>query len=219
MNLEKYSERVRGFIQAAQQAALNRDNQQFTPEHLLKALIDDDEGFAASLIERTGGTPKAAELGVDSALESLPKVQGGNGQLYLAQPLAKVFSTAEDLAKKSGDSFVTVERLLQALAMEKSAKTSDILAKAGVTPQALNAAINEIRKGRTADSASAEQSYDALKTHAAQPLQLDATALAERRQQRQGWCGIQVIKLAVTKIVGQQLVHVHLVAGGDPVEP
>ncbi|MGB3900432.1 MAG: ATP-dependent chaperone ClpB [Mesorhizobium sp.] len=166
MNLEKYSERVRGFIQAAQQYALNRNNQQFTPEHILKALIDDDEGFAASLIERAGGRPRDVELGVDAALESLPKVEGGNGQLYMAQPLAKVFSTAEDLAKKAGDTFVTVERLLQALAMEKSAKTADILAKAGVTAQALNAAINDIRKGRTADSASAEQAYDALKKYA-----------------------------------------------------
>ncbi len=166
MNLEKYSERVRGFIQAAQQYALNRNNQQFTPEHILKALIDDDEGFATSLIERAGGRPRDVELGVDAALEAQPKVEGGNGQLYMAQPLAKVFSTAEDLAKKAGDSFVTVERLLQALAMEKSAKTADILAKAGVTPQALNAAINDIRKGRTADSASAEQGYDALKKYA-----------------------------------------------------
>jgi len=166
MNLEKYTERVRGFIQSAQQYALNRDNQQFTPEHLLKALIDDDEGLAASLIERAGGRPRDVELGVDAALDALPKVEGGNGQLYMAQPLAKVFSTAEDLAKKAGDSFVTVERLLQALAMEKSAKTSDILAKAGVTAQALNAAINDLRKGRTADSASAEQAYDALKKYA-----------------------------------------------------
>ncbi|MBN9244987.1 MAG: ATP-dependent chaperone ClpB [Mesorhizobium sp.] len=166
MNLEKYSERVRGFIQAAQQYALNRNNQQFTPEHILKALIDDDEGFAASLIERAGGRPRDVELGVDAALEAQPKVEGGNGQLYMAQPLAKVFSTAEDLAKKAGDSFVTVERLLQALAMEKSAKTADILAKAGVTAQALNAAVNDIRKGRTADSASAEQGYDALKKYA-----------------------------------------------------
>ncbi|MFC3207373.1 ATP-dependent chaperone ClpB [Aquamicrobium soli] len=166
MNLEKYSERVRGFIQAAQQYALNRNNQQFTPEHILRALIDDDEGFAASLIERAGGRPRDVELGVDAALEALPKVEGGNGQLYMAQPLAKVFSTAEDLAKKAGDTFVTVERLLQALAMEKSAKTADILAKAGVTAQALNAAINDIRKGRTADSASAEQAYDALKKYA-----------------------------------------------------
>ncbi len=166
MNLEKYSERVRGFIQSAQQYALNRNHQQFTPEHILKALIDDDEGFAASLIERAGGRPRDVEVGVDAALEALPRVEGGNGQLYLAQPLAKVFSTAEDLAKKAGDSFVTVERLVQALAMEKSAKTADILARAGVTPQALNAAINDIRKGRTADSASAEQGYDALKKYA-----------------------------------------------------
>ena len=166
MNLEKYSERVRGFIQSAQQYALNRNHQQFTPEHILKALIDDDEGFASSLIERAGGRPRDVELGVDAALEALPKVEGGNGQLYMAQPLAKVFSTAEELAKKAGDSFVTVERLLQALAMEKSAKTADLLAKAGVTPQALNAAIDDIRKGRTADSASAEQGYDALKKYA-----------------------------------------------------
>ena len=175
MNLEKYSERVRGFIQSAQQYALNRNNQQFTPEHLLKALIDDDDGFAASLIQRAGGRPGDVELGVDAALEALPKVEGGNGQLYMAQPLAKVFSTAEDLAKKAGDSFVTVERLLQALAMEKSAKTSDILAKAGVTPQALNAVINDVRKGRTADTASAEQGYDALKKYA-RDLTTDARA-------------------------------------------
>jgi len=133
MNIEKYSERVRGFIQSAQQYALNRDHQQFTPEHVLKALIDDDEGLAASPIERAGGRPRDVEMGVDAALDAMPRVEGGNGQLYMAQPLAKVFSTAEELAKKAGDSFVTVERLLQALAMEKSAKTADILAKAGVT--------------------------------------------------------------------------------------
>jgi len=175
MNLEKYSERVRGFIQSAQQYALNRNHQQFTPEHILKALIDDDEGFAASLIERAGGRPRDVEVAVDAALNAQPKVEGGNGQLYLAQPLAKVFSTAEDLAKKAGDSFVTVERLLQALAMEKSAKTADILSKAGVTAQALNATINDIRKGRTADSASAEQGYDALKKYA-RDLTADARA-------------------------------------------
>jgi len=175
MNLEKYSERVRGFIQSAQQYALNRNHQQFTPEHILKALIDDDEGFAASLIERAGGRPRDVEVAVDAALNAQPKVEGGNGQLYLAQPLAKVLSTAEDLAKKAGDSFVTVERLLQALAMEKSAKTADILSKAGVTAQALNAAINDIRKGRTADSASAEQGYDALKKYA-RDLTADARA-------------------------------------------
>jgi ATP-dependent Clp protease ATP-binding subunit ClpB len=175
MNIEKYSERVRGFIQSAQTSALSRNNQQFTPEHILKVLIDDEEGLAASLIERAGGRARDAKLGVEAAIEALPKVEGGNGQLYMAQPLAKVFSTAEDLAKKAGDSFVTVERLLQALAMEKSAKTADILAKAGVTAQALNAAINDIRKGRTADSASAEQGYDALKKYA-RDLTADARA-------------------------------------------
>ncbi|CDX34151.1 Chaperone [Mesorhizobium sp. SOD10] len=166
MNLEKYSERVRGFIQSAQTMALSRNHQQFTPEHILKVLVDDDEGLAASLIERAGGSARDVKLGVEAALEAMPKVEGGNGQLYLAQPLAKVFSTAEDLAKKAGDSFVTVERLLQALVMEKSAKTADILSKAGVTAQALNQAINDVRKGRTADSASAEQGYDALKKYA-----------------------------------------------------
>jgi len=175
MNLEKYSERVRGFVQSAQQYALNRNHQQFTPEHILKALIDDEEGFAASLIQRAGGRPRDVELGVDVALNALPKVEGGNGQLYLAQPLAKVLSTAEEMAKKAGDSFVTVERLLTALAVEKSAKTAEILAKAGVTAQALNAVINDIRKGRTADSAGAEQAYDALKKYA-RDLTADARA-------------------------------------------
>ncbi|MER9026481.1 ATP-dependent chaperone ClpB [Mesorhizobium sp. M0815] len=175
MNLEKYSERVRGFIQSAQTMALSRSHQQFTPEHILKVLVDDDEGLAASLIERAGGNVRDVKLGVETALEAMPKVEGGNGQLYLAQPLAKVFSTAEELAKKAGDSFVTVERLLQALAMEKSAKTADILSKAGVTPQALNQVINDVRKGRTADSASAEQGYDALKKYA-RDLTADARA-------------------------------------------
>jgi ATP-dependent Clp protease ATP-binding subunit ClpB len=166
MNLEKYSERVRGFIQSAQTLALSKNHQQFTPEHILKVLVDDDEGLAASLIERAGGRIRDVKLGVETALEAMPKVEGGNGQLYLAQPLAKVFSTAEELAKKAGDSFVTVERLLTALAVEKSAKSAEILAKAGVTAQALNQVINDVRKGRTADSASAEQGYDALKKYA-----------------------------------------------------
>jgi ATP-dependent Clp protease ATP-binding subunit ClpB len=166
MNIEKYSERVRGFIQSAQTYALAQNHQQFTPEHLLKVLIDDEEGLAASLIERAGGRATDVRLGVETALNALPKVEGGNGQLYLAQPLAKVFSTAEEIAKKAGDSYVTVERLLTALAVEKSAKTADILAKAGVTPAALNQVINDIRKGRTADTASAEQGYDALKKYA-----------------------------------------------------
>jgi len=175
MNIEKYTERVRGFIQAAQTFALSQNNQQFTPEHLLKVLVDDDEGLATSLIERAGGRIADVRLGLQAALDALPKVTGGNDQLYLSQPMAKVFSTAEELAKKAGDSFVTVERLLTALAIEKSAKTSDILSRAGVTATSLNQAINDIRKGRTADSASAESGYDALKKYA-RDLTADARA-------------------------------------------
>ncbi len=174
MNIEKYTERVRGFIQSAQTLALSRSHQQFTPEHILKVLVDDEEGLAASLIERAGGRPADVRAGVEAALKELPKVEGGNGQLYLAQPLAKVFATAEEMAKKAGDSFVTVERLLTALAVEKSG-AADILAQAGVTPAALNRAIADMRKGRTADSASAEQSYDALKKYA-RDLTADARA-------------------------------------------
>ena len=166
MNIEKYSERVRGFLQSAQTRALADGNPQFTPEHVLKVLLDDEQGMAASLIERAGGNAREARIANDAALAKLPKVTGGNGQVYLAQPLAKVFSTAEEAAKKAGDSFVTVERLLLALAIEKSAATSDILAKAGVTPTALNQVINDVRKGRTADTASAEQGFDSLKKFA-----------------------------------------------------
>ncbi len=166
MNIEKYSERVRGFIQSAQTYALAQGHQQFTPEHVLKVLLDEDQGMAASLIERAGGDPKAARLANDAALAKLPKVSGGNGQIYLAQPLAKVLSTAEEASKKAGDSFVTVERLLQALAIETSASTSTTLKNAGVTALALNQVINEIRKGRTADSSNAEQGFDSLKKYA-----------------------------------------------------
>jgi len=175
MNIEKYSERVRGFIQSAQTMALARNHQQFTPEHILKVLVDDNEGFAASLIERAGGRVADVKLGVDAALKAMPQVEGGNGQLYLSQPLAKVFAAAEEMAQKAGDSFVTVERLLTALAVEKSAKSAEILAKAGVTPTALNKVIEDVRKGRTADSAGAEQGYDALKKYA-RDLTADARA-------------------------------------------
>ncbi|MEH7835173.1 ATP-dependent chaperone ClpB [Rhizobium laguerreae] len=166
MNIEKYSERVRGFIQSAQTYALAQGHQQFTPEHVLKVLLDDDQGMASSLIERAGGDAKAARPANDAALAKLPKISGGNGNIYLAQPLAKVLSTAEEAAKKAGDSFVTVERLLQALAIESSASTFSTLKNAGVTAQGLNQVINDIRKGRTADSSNAEQGFDSLKKFA-----------------------------------------------------
>ncbi|MFL0690623.1 MAG: ATP-dependent chaperone ClpB [Agrobacterium tumefaciens] len=166
MNIEKYSERVRGFLQSAQTYALSEGHQQFTPEHVLKVLLDDEQGMASSLISRAGGDPKEVRIANDAALAKLPKVSGGNGQVYLAQPLAKVFSTAEGAAKKAGDSFVTVERLLLALAIESSASTSASLKKGGVTANALNQVINEVRKGRTADGANAEAGFDALKKYA-----------------------------------------------------
>ncbi|PYE42078.1 ATP-dependent Clp protease ATP-binding subunit ClpB [Rhizobium sp. PP-F2F-G20b] len=166
MDIEKYSERVRGFLQSAQTYALSAGHPQFTPEHVLKVLLDDDQGMAASLIERAGGRAKDAKLANDAALAKLPKVSGGNGGIALSQPLAKVFTTAEEAARKAGDSFVTVERLLLALAVETSASTAQTLSKAGVTAARLNQAINEIRKGRTADGANAEAGFDALKKYA-----------------------------------------------------
>ncbi len=166
MNLEKYTDRAKGFVQSAQNLALREGHQQFTPLHLLKVLLDDDQGMAAGLIKNAGGDPKLAKVEVEGALNKLPKVEGsGAGQLYLAPETARVFATAEELAQKAGDSFVTVERLLHALLIEPS-EASDALKKAGVTPTALNKAIDELRGGRTADSASAEESYDALKKYA-----------------------------------------------------
>ena len=166
MNIEKYSERSRGFIQSAQTAALGKGHQQFSPVHLLKVLLDDDQGMASGLIERAGGDAKAVRAGVEAALNKIPKVSGDAGQLYLSRELARVFDTAEQAAQKAGDSFVTVERLLLALVIEKDTDAGRILTSAGVTAQGLNTAIEAIRKGRTADSASAENTYDALKKYA-----------------------------------------------------
>ena len=166
MNLEKYTERARGFVQAAQSLALREGHQQFTTEHLLKVLLDDEEGLAAGLIDRAGGNSREALRQVEQALGKLPKVEGsGAGQLYMAPAMARLFDNAEKIAQKAGNSFVTVERLLLALAMEKGTEAAKILANAGVSAQTLNAAINDLRKGRTANSASAENQYDALKKY------------------------------------------------------
>jgi len=167
MNFERYTDRAKGFVQSAQNLALREGHQQFTPEHLLKVLLDDPEGLAAGLINKAGGDAGEALRAVEAVLAKRPKVSGGGaGQLYLAPELARVFDTAEKIADKAGDKFVTAERLLLALAIEKSTEAGKILAQARVTPEALNTVINEIRKGRTADSASAEQAYDALKRYA-----------------------------------------------------
>jgi ATP-dependent Clp protease ATP-binding subunit ClpB len=166
MDFEKYTDRARGFVQSAQALALREGHQQFTPEHLLKVLLDDPEGLASGLIDRAGGRSREALSAVEAALAKLPKVSGsGAGQVYLAPALARVFDQAQKVAEKAGDSYVTVERLLLALALEKDSEAGKILARAGVTPQNLNEAINALRKGRTADSSSAENAYDALKKY------------------------------------------------------
>jgi ATP-dependent Clp protease ATP-binding subunit ClpB len=166
MNLEKYTERARGFVQSAQSLAMRDGHQQFTPEHLLKVLLDDEQGLAAGLIDEAGGRARDALTATDLALAKLPKVEGGGaGQVYVTPPLARLFDNAEKIAEKAGDSYVTVERLLLALATEKNSEAGKILEKAGLTPQNLNKAIEELRKGRTADNATAENAYDALKKY------------------------------------------------------
>jgi ATP-dependent Clp protease ATP-binding subunit ClpB len=174
MELEKYTERSKGFIQAAQNLALRSGHQRLTPEHLLKILLDDKEGLSANLIRAAGGDPQAALVAIEAELARQPKVEGsGAGQVYMSPELARIFEQAEKIAEKAGDSFVTVERLLLALAMAKEVPAGKALANAGVNPQNLSAAIEQVRKGRTADSASAEDSYDALKKYAR-----DLTAVA-----------------------------------------
>lgn len=166
MNIEKYTERARGFIQSAQSLAMRDGHQQFSPLHLLKVLLDDSEGLAGGLIDRAGGNSRAILKATEDALNKLPKVSGsGAGQVYLAPELARAFDAAEKAAEKAGDSFVTVERLLFGLTLEKDSEAGAILKKGGVTPQKLNAAIESLRKGRTADSATAENAYDALKKY------------------------------------------------------
>ncbi len=164
MNLEQFTERSRGFLQAAQTIAMRESHQRLTPEHLLKALMDDDQGLASNLIRRAGGEPARVVEAVDLALGKLPKVTG-DAQPFMDPGMARVLDEAEKVAKKAGDSFVPVERILTALCMVAS-KAKDALTAGAVNAQNLNAAINDIRKGRTADSASAESGYDALKKYA-----------------------------------------------------
>src|ERR1700733_13802511 len=166
MNIEKYTERARGFIQSAQSLATREGHQQFSTLHMLKVLLDDNEGLASGLIDRAGGNSRAILKATEEALNKLPKVSGsGAGQVYLASELARAFDAAEKAAEKAGDSFVTVERLLLGLALDKGSDAGKILSKGGVSPQNLNAAIEALRKGRTADSATAENAYDALKKY------------------------------------------------------
>ena len=165
MDLEKFTERSRGFLQAAQTIAMREGHQALVPEHLLKALMDDDQGMASNLIKAAGGSPERVVEAVDIALSKLPKVSGDAGQTYLDRQTAKVLDEAKKIAEKAGDSFVPVERMLTALAVVRS-KAKDALEAGNLSAQGLNSAINDVRKGRTADTASAEEGYDALKKYA-----------------------------------------------------
>ncbi|MBI2257012.1 MAG: ATP-dependent chaperone ClpB [Proteobacteria bacterium] len=173
MDMEKFTERSRGFLQAAQTLALRSGHQRLTAEHLLKILLDDKEGMAANLMKAAGADPARAASGVERELDKLPRVEGsGAGQVYVAPEMARLLAQAEEVAQKAGDGFVTVERLLLSLAMASDTPSGKILKDAGLVPQKLNQAINELRKGRKADSASAEDSYDALKKYARDFTQL-----------------------------------------------
>ena len=167
MDFEKYTERVRGFIQSAQTLALTNNHQRLEPEHLLKVLLADQEGLAADLIRAAGGNPGQALARVEAELKKLPKVEGsGAGQVYLAPETSRVFQVADELAEKAGDSFVTAERLLLALVLSTGTAAARLLSEAGVTAQNLDRAIEDMRKGRTADSATAEDTYKALEKYA-----------------------------------------------------
>jgi ATP-dependent Clp protease ATP-binding subunit ClpB len=165
MQIEKYTDRLRSLVQSAQSLALRSGHQQFTPLHLLKALLEDQDRLAGNLIDASGATASQLAQAVDRELGKLPRVEGGGaGQIYLAPETARVFDQAEQMAQKAGDQFVTIEYMLLALAATPSA-AADLLLKAGVTPQILSRIIADLRKGRTADSPSAEQGYDALKKY------------------------------------------------------
>ena len=167
MEFDKYTERCKGFIQSAQTLALRHGHQRLTPEHLLKVLLDDKEGLAARLIKAAGGDHKKALAGVEAEIAKQPKVEGpGAGGLHLTGELARVFQLAEEAATTAGDDYVTAERLLLALSMAAGSAAARILSEAGITPQALNRAVEDLRKGRKATSASAEDGYDALRKYA-----------------------------------------------------
>lgn len=167
MNIEKFTDRAKGFIQSAQSLAMRDGNPQFSSLHLLKVLLDDNEGLVSGLIDRSGGNSRTVLGATEDALAKLPKVSGsGAGQVYMASELARIFDAAEKIAEKAGDSFVTVERLFQSLVEDRNSDAGKVLSDTGVNLQAITAAISALRKGRTADNASAENAYDALKKYA-----------------------------------------------------
>src|SRR6201990_3639469 len=176
MDFEKLTDRARGFLQAAQTIALREHQQRITPAHLLKALLDDEQGMAAGLINAAGGDAQAARREVDMLVSKIPAVTGSGATQApaLDGDTIRVLDQAEQIAKKAGDSYVTVERILLAMALAKNTDVGNALAKAGLTPQNLNAAIDKLRGGRTADTQGAEDRYDALKKYAR-----DLTAAAQ----------------------------------------
>ncbi len=168
MNLEKFTDRAKGFLQSAQTVAIRMNHQRIAPEHLLKALLEDEQGMAAGLIQAAGGDARRATADTDAALAKIPAVSGSGAQQTpgLDNDTVRVLDSAEQVAQKAGDSYVTVERLLLALALAQTTAAGRALKTAGVTAEGLNAAINDLRGGRTADTASAEDRYDALKKFA-----------------------------------------------------
>ena len=166
MNIDQYTERARAIIQGAQTSALADGHQVLAPAHILKTMLEDRDQLAVNLIRASGGRPELVVQGVDSALAKLPKVQGSNAGLRLEQAGARLFQEAEAAAKQAGDAFVTTERLLLALAGLTSDPAATALKDAGVTVKALEGAIADLRQGRTADSANAEEGYEALKKYA-----------------------------------------------------
>ncbi len=166
MNFEKYTEKSQAIVQSAQTIALKNSHQRFTPEHILAALMEDREKMSDKLIRACGGDAAHVSNGVEAAIKSMPKVEGsGSGGLYATTEITKFFASADDLAKKAGDEYVTVERLLQSLSLAEGTPSAKILKDAGVTPQKLNSAINDMRKGRTASSATAEDNFESLKKY------------------------------------------------------
>jgi ATP-dependent Clp protease ATP-binding subunit ClpB len=166
MDFEKYTEKSQSIIQVAQALALKNSNQRFMPEHLLAALLQDKDKLASNLIRSCGGDVVMVAEKIDAALNALPKVEGsGAGGLYVTSEITKLFSSSDELAKKAGDEYVTLERLLQALSMATGTISAKILLEAGITPQKLNSAINDMRKGRTASTANAEESFESLKKY------------------------------------------------------
>lgn len=174
MDFEKYTDKAKQVIQASQALALRSNHQQFTPEHVLMALLDDREGLSIRLIKAAGGTPEIAITKVEQQLAKIPAVQGGGGQLYASPEIARLFDAVQKLAEKVKDEYVTTERLLQALTLASDTPASRILKETGITPQKLEKAINDLRGGKLATSANAEEGYESLKKYTK-----DFTELAE----------------------------------------